>query len=88
MDKKVRFHVGYVFIALLGVLLLHDRWVVYRSVETIPYSQFQQFLRDGKVSEVVVSGQQIQGVLKTPDKGKTRFATTRVATDLAGELDK
>ncbi len=88
MDKKMRFHVGYLFVALLGVLVLHDAWVAYRAVEVIPYSEFQQFLREGKVSEVVVSGQVIQGALKAPDHGKTRFATTRVAPDLAGELDK
>ncbi len=88
MDKKARFHVGYVFIALMGVLLLHDAWVAYRSVENIPYSEFQQFLREGKVSQVVVSDHTIQGVLKTPDKGKTRFATTRVGTNIAGELSK
>src|SRR5215208_5406564 len=86
MNKKMRFHVGYFFVALMGVILLHDAWVTYRSVETIPYSEFEQFLRDGKVSEVVVSDQLIEGVLKTPDNGKTRFATTRVPTDLGGEL--
>ncbi len=88
MDKRMPFHLTYVAIALLGVLFLHDLWVGYRSVETIPYSEFQRFLREQKISEVVVSKDAIQGVLKTPDKGKKRFVTTRVAPDIAGDLDK
>ncbi len=88
MDKKTGFHLSYVFIALMGVLLLHDFWVTYRGVETIPYSQFQLLLRENKVAEVVISENAIEGVLKTPDHGKKRFVTTRVAPDIAGELDK
>ena len=88
LDRKTKFHVGYIVIALFGVLLLHDAWVAYRTVEYVPYSEFEQFLRGGKVSEVVVSDQHIEGVLKTPDKGKTRFATTRVPPDIAGELER
>ncbi len=87
-DKRMPFHLTYVAIALLGVLLIHDLWVGYRSVETIPYSEFQRFLREQKVAEVVVSKDSIQGVLKTPDKGKKRFVTTRVGSDIAGDLDK
>ena len=87
-DKRMPFHITYVVIALLGVLLLHDLWVGYRSVETIPYSEFQRFLREQKIAEVLVSKDSIQGVLKTPDKGKKRFVTTRVGSDIAGDLDK
>ena len=88
MDKKMSFHLSYVFIALIGVLLLHDLWVTYRSVETIPYSQFQAFVREGKVAEVLVSENAIEGVLKTPDHGRKRFITTRVSPEIAGELDR
>jgi cell division protease FtsH len=87
-NKKMPFHLTYVAIALLGVLFLHDLWVSYRGVETIPYSQFQRLLRENKVAEVVISKDAIEGVLKTPDNGKKRFATTRVGPDIAGELDK
>ncbi len=87
-NKKMPFHLTYVAIALLGVLFLHDVWVSYRGVETISYSEFQRFLRENKVAEVVISKDSIEGVLKTPDKGKKRFATTRVGPDIAGELDK
>jgi cell division protease FtsH len=88
MDKKARFHFIYVVIALLGVSILHDLWVEYRGVERIPYSEFQRFLREDKIAEVVVSDDAIEGELKTPDKGKKRFVTTPVKQDIADELDR
>jgi cell division protease FtsH len=88
MDRKTGFHLSYVFIALMGILLLHDFWVTYRGVETIPYSQFQTLLREGKVADVVISENVIEGGLKAPDHGKKRFVTTRVDAEIAGELDK
>jgi cell division protease FtsH len=88
MDKKTRFHFIYVVIALMGVSILHDLWVAYRSVETIPYSEFQRLVREKKIAELVVSDDAIEGTLKTPEDGKKRFVTTRVGTDIADELDK
>jgi cell division protease FtsH len=57
--------------------------------DVIPYSQFQQYLDAGKVKQVTVSGDVIQGTLteKMPD-GKTAFSTLQVPPDLAGELAK
>ncbi len=88
MDKKTRFHLGYVLLALVGVLVLHDLWVASRATETIPYSEFQRLVREDKVASVVVSDRSVEGTLKTPDKGKTRFSTSRVPLDLATTLDQ
>ena len=87
MDPKTRFHLGYVLVAIIGVLVLHDVWVAMRVTENIPYSDFQRLVREGKVARVVVSDRTVEGVLKTPDRGKTRFTTTRVPSDVAAELD-
>ena len=87
VNKKTRFHLSYVLLALMGVLVLHEMWVASSGVETIPYSDFQRLLRDQKVASVVISEHAIEGVLKAPDNGKTRFRTTRVGTDIASELD-
>ncbi|HTP29350.1 MAG TPA: ATP-dependent zinc metalloprotease FtsH, partial [Anaeromyxobacteraceae bacterium] len=62
--------------------------VAYRSVESIPYSEFQRFVREKRIADVIVSDDTIEGALRTPDNGKKRFVTTRVGTDIAGELDK
>jgi cell division protease FtsH len=84
----VRFNYVYIFLAMLGVLLLQDAIVRFRDVAPLPYSEFQQLLKDGKVKEVVVAANQIRGELKEPVKGKTRFATTRVEPELVDELSK
>jgi cell division protease FtsH len=86
--KKTGFNVAYVALAVLGVLFLQDWWLRNQTVATIPYSQFQKLVRDDKVARVLVAGDQVSGEYKEPVDGKKRFATTRVASDLATELDK
>ena len=93
MNAKTRFNVLYVLIAVSGVFLVHDLWVRSQAVAVIPYSQFQQLLADGKVQEVIVDADALQGVLKEPlavgpGQGRSRFATTRVSADLAASLEK
>jgi cell division protease FtsH len=85
--ERPRFHATYLVLALLGVVLLHDLWTSYQTVEQLPYSQFRELLEAGKVSEVVVEGDTIRGVLAEPGpSGKTRFVTNRVEPDLADQL--
>ena len=64
------------FLAILAIQYVASQA---QQVADIPYSQFQQLLRDGKVAEVGISDRFIQGTLKEPlPGGETRFATTRV----------
>ncbi len=58
-----------------------------QSVETVPYSQFQQWLDQGKIASVTVAGDTIRGELKEklPD-GAISFVTDRVPTTIATEL--
>jgi len=37
------------------VLWLREAWVTARQVQPIPYSQFQQQLKDGRIKEIAVS---------------------------------
>jgi cell division protease FtsH len=93
MNSKTRFNLIYVLVALSGVFLVHDLWVRSQGVVLIPYSQFQQLLVQGKVQEVVIDADSIQGVLKEapqgpPYEGRSHFATTRVSPELATSLEK
>ena len=87
MDKT-RFTFVYVFLAMLGVLLLQDAIGKFQDVAPLPYSEFQRLLKEGKVKEVVVAANQIRGEFKEPVQGKTRFMTTRVEPDIVTELSK
>jgi cell division protease FtsH len=93
MNPKTRFNLVYVLIAVSGVLVVHALWLRAQEVAVIPYSQFQQLLVQGKVQEVVIDADSIQGVLKEPLKGapyqgRSRFVTTQVRPDLAASLEK
>ena len=48
----------------LGSLALEWAWISYRQFETIPFSQFEQLVGDGLVTEVTVGSDTIQGKVK------------------------
>ncbi len=88
VPKGARFHLWYVVLAILGVLLLQDLWSQYSSVAKIPYSEFQALLEDGKVESVQIGASEIRGKLKASEEGKSAFVTTRVEPELAAKLDE
>jgi cell division protease FtsH len=89
MDKKARFNLLYALAAIAGILLIQFAITTTQRIAPIPYSQFQQLLREGKVAEIGVSDRFIQGKLKEPlPDGKTQFATTRVDPEFAQDLQK
>ena len=92
MNPKTRFNLLYLLIAFSGVLLVHDLWIRSQAVAVIPYSQFQQLLSQGKVKEVVVDADSIQGLKEPlqgePYQGRSHFLTTQVRPDLAATLEK
>ncbi len=89
MDKPQQWHAWYVAAAIMGVILLAQLWNFAQNVVTIPYSEFLGDLQAGKISEVRVSGDYIEGDWKQPQQnGAKSFVTTRVAPELAAELEK
>jgi cell division protease FtsH len=88
VGKQTRFHIGYWVAAILGLLVLQYFYVSAQKVATIPYSQFEQLLQEGKIAKVAVSDRYIQGTLKQPLNGKIQFQTTRVDPRFADELQK
>jgi cell division protease FtsH len=89
MERKTQVTVWYWILALLALLWVQSIWVEMRGVESIPYSQFQQLLKDGQVQDVTIGTNAIRGTLKSalPD-GSTRFVATRVEPELAAQLDQ
>jgi len=84
MDKKIKFNIWYVVAAMFGVLLVQNLWVQSQQVDTIPYSEFQAHLKEGRVAEVVVTETYIRGVLT--DGEHRQFITMRVDPGIAEEL--
>jgi cell division protease FtsH len=90
MNKQQRWHLWYVLIAIIGVTVFAQLWSAgQEKIVTIPYSEFLTDLNSGKIADVRVSGQRIQGEWKEAQKnGVKMFETTQVAPQLAAELEK
>jgi cell division protease FtsH len=86
MNKKNLWHVWYFLAAIFGIIVLQQLFSYNQQVQVVPYSQFLNDLKDGKVAQVKVAGDYIEGSYKQPVDGKKNFITTRVPPDLAQQL--
>src|SRR5579883_2757911 len=86
MNKRVQIHVWYVIAAIFGIILLQQLWTQNQQVDVLPYSQFLDDLKNGKIAEVRVSGNYMEGDFKKAQDGKRKFVTTRVPPDVAQQL--
>jgi len=87
-DTQAKWNFGYWLLALAALFMLQNVWQQ-RSVEPVPYSEFEKALGEGRVAEVVLGDNTITGRLKTPDPGgKTVIVATRVDPALAERLAK
>jgi len=89
-DKKYHINFWYIIGVVLAMMLIQDVYLASRKLTPIPYSQFEQLVDEGKVKEVWISQNQIQGTLTEalPD-GTKDFVTTRVQPpELAENLTK
>jgi cell division protease FtsH len=88
MKSMTRVNVVYIVFAILGVLMLQNAWVQYRSIEPLAYSDFLRELKQGNVGDIAITANMIQGTLKKPlPDGRKQFVTTRVDPELAKDLD-
>jgi len=89
MDSKTKFNIWYIVAAFFVFSLVQGLYQTSKQYTVIPYSQFQTMLDANKIDKVWVAQNDIQGVLKQPEKnGIRRFQTTRVDPAVASELDK
>lgn len=89
MQRETKINFWYVIAAVLAIIMLRDLWVQQGHVETIPYSEFQTLLAEGKVGEIAIGQDQITGTFKEAAEGrKSHFVTSRVEPDLAESLAK
>jgi cell division protease FtsH len=89
MEKKTHFNIAYVMMAFIAITLFQSWWVQHQQVETIPYSQFVDYLKDGKIAAVNVRENYLDGTLAKPlPKGPKLYSTVMVAPGIADMLDK
>jgi cell division protease FtsH len=91
MPMRARFSLGYFIVALLLMILIQNIFLA-ETIQRIPYSEFKDLLRNGKVESVTLSQDEIRGVLKEGqegERGTRHFLTIRVQDpDLVNELEQ
>jgi len=89
MERKNLVHLWYWILAGLAVMWVHAMWTEMRTVEPLPYSEFQKHLKTGDIKDLVIGDKVIEGefVKPLPD-GRQRFVTTRVEPELVAQLDQ
>ena len=76
MDKETQYHAWYWIAAMVAVMAIQVVFASYTQIAQIPYSEYQDDLKAGKISEVRVSGNYIQGKFKDADEqGRSEFIT-------------
>ncbi len=88
LPPKAHFSIWYFLIVFLLISLL-QQYFLSRKVETIPYSQFKQYLAAGQVDKITIEPENVMGTLKGKDKKQgQQFITIRVNDpDLVKDLD-
>ena len=87
--RKRQIMIWYTVAAVIGILLFQQFWSSYSQIETIAYSEFERLLDQGKIADVTVGTDTIQGSLKEPlPSGKREFFAIRVDPQLADKLAK
>ena len=89
MKEQAQFHVSYWFIAVLAFLGIQYLLTAQQEVATIPYSEFEQHLKDGRIDELAITERRIEGTFKEPlPSGQRRFVSNRVEPQLAEHLQQ
>jgi len=85
--KKTHFTIWYFVIAFLIILLIQNYIVTRKAEDVIPYSEFKESLRAGKIKDLTITPESINGERET-EKGLRKFQTVRVEdSDLVKELE-
>jgi cell division protease FtsH len=91
MEKQHKFSIWYILLGIWGVFIIHNMIFSALSIKTIPYSEFLKLVKEGKVSEVAITQNQIQGSLLNDGSGSGKgelFRTVRVDSDISQLLEK
>jgi cell division protease FtsH len=88
VNKKQILNIVYWIIALATMLYFQNLWQASNQTQVVSYSEFEQALSNGLITDVIVSDRTITGRLKAADKQKTQLMAVRIESDLAARLDK
>jgi cell division protease FtsH len=88
LEKEHKFSIWYVLIGIWIVLIIQSYIASMFALKTIPYSQFMSLLKQGKIVEIAVTENQIQGKMKGSEGQTEDFKTVRVDPELSKMLEQ
>lgn len=89
MDRRMKINIWYAILAVFGILMLQNLWSQAQHVEAIPYSDFEQYLKQGRITEIVVTSEYVQGTLKGEENAQPQHVVAnRVDPALVERLEQ
>ena len=88
MERRTKFNVLYLLFAVLAMFAVQEAWRRAQTVEVVPYSEFERYLKEDRIAEVTVSDEHITGRLKKAEGNKTVVIANLVPPELAERLSK
>ena len=77
-DKKTKNFTFLYFILAFVAMIAINSYLFKSEVKNIPYSEFKELITKGKISDLIIDTDTIQGTLTLDDGKKTKFLTSRV----------
>lgn len=88
-DKKTNSFTFLYFIIGFIVIVIINSYLFTSEVKNMPYSEFKELITKGKIGDVVIDTDSIQGTVALDNDKKTKFLTSRVDDpDLVKDLQK
>jgi cell division protease FtsH len=88
-DKKTKNFTFLYFIIAFVAMIAINSYLFKAEVKNVPYSEFKELIAKGKISDIVIDTETLQGTLTLDDGKKTKFLTSRVEDpDLVKDLQK
>jgi ATP-dependent Zn protease len=88
MEKRHKFSIWYILVGVWIVLIIHNALYSVFSIETIPYSEFLQLVKKGRVAEVAITQNQIQEQIIFGDISTGAHNDLAKATNIATSMVK
>jgi cell division protease FtsH len=88
-NKKTKNFTFLYFILAFVAMIAINSYLFKTEVKNIPYSEFKELIAKGRISDIVIDAETVQGTLTLDDGNKSKFLTSRVEDpDLVKDLQK
>ncbi|MEW6262983.1 MAG: ATP-dependent zinc metalloprotease FtsH [Thermodesulfobacteriota bacterium] len=89
MEKQTRFSIWYILLAFWAVMIIQSFINQAFEIKHVPYSEFMTALESGRIVEIAITQNRIQGKMRTGNRDEIQeFTTVRVDPEFSQLLTK